>query len=966
MLKTRKSQLRLLRTVSCSLFLTFLLIVQAGDAASRETFRGLTVDAGAISAEKAPEIAGLAREGGFTHLVVQLPFFRGGQDREALAILRRWSSLCEINRLRLVPKWAVCGPKDLILSDPFFELELTPPATGSPWRSQVSPLQDAYWQDALFSKVEAVLRDSQIVTDEICLDFTITVDGKRYGERDGYDDSLLATFPPVANTSMKPEEKKLRVQEPDLEAAYRRHVIERIAHLFRSALDRIDMGAREIRFSIDRYFDNRIYEGIARGLARPGRPTRCFLIQTERHYGRTSLLDALTANHRTRDVLRFAPRLDVTLFRPSEAAWVTQESARAFGGYLAIGLDAAWRDYDDLRPVDLPKAKIADLIRHLAAVQNEGREPERSDPTVPQLRAAQENESVYIRGPLNRNPLFPGGNDVRFEIGTVLPDLKSAQLEVELIHPDLSVDPRIPLEIKLLADGRTEFAVPVETRRSGWHQLLFTARHPVTRVILARDSFALQALPTWDAELDKSYYTRENSARIRVRRHDGGAVESLDPSAVLKVGDGELRARYVPGEDNAVGFLEFDLDSCPPGTHAVSVHGGTSNSGMKKIPLSLIVRPPHFREVKFLRHRGNVLEVDGKPRFALGGYYLDTVGFAAMGATGANASISHIGGTSSEIEATSRDARSAGIGVGVHPPSIHEFLKPGHDDEAEHLRALDCEAAMFYYNVDEPEVNNISVQSMTEMYEFIRSHDPYRPQATVIYGHNEDYERFTPPYIPTVDILMMDYYPLARGPMTRFDYGMKRARIAAAGEIPVWSVPQGFDWRAFGNQPFDPETYSPNEREFRYACYSTVVQGGRGIVFWSTAVLRRHPPMVEVFKNVLSEFSRLHDILVEEDALLRFTLSPCTDALNARAKWSGGKLYLFATNGDWFPTEARFEFQDFKPASIVELRSGKTFQPVEYQDRTQAGADAPMGFVDEIEAAGVRVYVIEPRPKKAG
>ena len=381
----------------------------------------------------------------------------------------------------------------------------------------------------------------------------------------------------------------------------------------------------------------------------------------------------------------------------------------------------------------------------------------------------------------------------------------------------------------------------------------------------------------------------------------------------------------------------------------------------KRIPLSLTKRPPHLREVKFLCHRGNVLEVDGQPRFALGGYYLDTVGFAPMGESGANASISHIGGSSIEIEARSREARSAGIGLGVHPFSIEEFLRAGHDDEAERLQALDCEAAMFYYNVDEPEVNNISVQSMTEMYEFIRSHDPYRPQATVIYGHNRDYERFTPPYISTVDILMMDYYPLERGPMTRFDYGMKRARIAAGGKIPVWSVPQGFDWRAFSNKPFDPETYSPNEREFRYACYSTVVQGGRGIVFWSTAVLSRHPPMVEVFKNVLAEFSRLHDILVEEDALLRFTLSPCTDALNARAKWSGGKLYLFATNGDWFPTKARFVFRDLAPASIVEWRSGKTLQPVEYSDRTSSATGARMGFEDEIEGAGVRVYVIEPR-----
>ncbi|MFH1740317.1 MAG: hypothetical protein ABIH23_15015 [bacterium] len=928
-------------------------------SASTEIFRALIIQPDALNPPDAPDIARLAKDAGFTHLVVQLPCFRGGNDPEALAMLRKWSAICGQNHLHLVPKWLACGPTDLILSDPSLELKKTVSNTGEEQHYFISPLQNEYWQEAIFAKVAAILDDERIHIEEVCIDITMTVDGKVYNESHGYEEEFVKTFDSLLNTQIDSTEMLGYIQKPAVREQFREHVIESIARRFREKLTGLGEKAQGIRFIIDRYHDNRIYEGIARGLAGPGLPTRCFLSHTDRNYGRTELLDDLTRDNPDPDLLWYGPRLDLAVFPPDEAALAVQESSQCFGGYLAFGLDAAWSPIESLVPVQLPKASIADLIQSLATVQREGENSTLPLKTLRQIRDSAENDWVIIRGPLNRHPLFPGRNRVFFEISTILPDLRSAIVETTVVKPDLTVDILSPVTITLSNTEYSKIPIHVNVDREGWHQILSTIRRSTDGLILARKCFPIRALPVWDANLDKSYYTSENTARVRIRHYDDLPVDVLNIEATLSGNGKKIRGQFIPGPDSGIGFVDFPISSLQIGTYAVTITGQAVSKDPTTHTLQLIKRPSHSREIKFLHHRGDIIEVDGVPQFVLGAYSIGPDAFDGMSDCGVNASITGLG-DANQSETINKKAIETGIGLGVHPCSAESFLTDGRDDELEQLRQLDRDAVLFYYNVDEPEVNNISSRVMKEMYDFIHTVDPYRPQVTVIYGHNQDYERFTPPYISTVDVLMMDYYPLSRGPMARFDHGMQRAVVAADERIPVWSVPQGFDWRAFSGKAFDRGTYSPSEDELRYFCYSTVTNGGRGILFWAMYVLQRNPEMVDIFKNVMKEFSSLHDVLIEEDALVRFTLEPCTGALNARGKWHEGKLYLFATNGDWFPVKAIFTFENLVPKSITEWRCGRIIAPF-VRDAADNQSEQPIaGFQDEIEAVGVRVYVIEP------
>ena len=929
----------------------FLALGSTLSVSAAETFRAVRVPA-----EAKLELVQTFQESGFTHVLVQLPYFRGANDPDAIAYLRSWSNACAETQIEMIPHLRLCGPKEAVLSDPIFPADPTRSLDGQESPFKPSLLDTDYWSDSFVRKMRTLLLDDGIAFQEVCLDFTCTIDGKTYEETDGYEEGYLSSFPPVAELQLGQAEMTERIGSLELEVEYRQHAIAKTAEAFAARLEEIGPIAKNIRFGIDGYRHTRLYEGIARGLARTDLPTRCFLHGTESHYGWTPELKALSDDSMQGVTTWVAPRLDISSLLPGELATAAEHLATEFGGFLIYGSRSFWFSAGAQGSAHRLKGSIESLTQALTAARD-GRLAELPPvERIQQLRIAAERRVVTIRGPLNRGPLFPGSNSLVMDLSTIDPELRGARIAGRLIRPELSAEPLEAVNLEFSDDRQGRIEIPITVRRGGWHQVVLTAHHKDSGAILGREAFSLRALPAWDASLDKSYYTIEEGARLRVRRHDGDSVLDLRLSAKLTGADVELKPYPTRSQDLRTTLFLFDISTLPPGEYTVTVSGSAPSEDPEEYILPLHKYPPAKREIKLLHHRGDLLEVDGRPRFVLGAFGVEPEECAALHKLGVNATV---GGFSApdDILPLLDAAAESGIGVGLNPFDPLFFLVGNEDSQKEELAWFDRDAVMFYYNSLNPEEANVSPYALEMLYDFVRTQDPYRPQALEIPANDTRYDDTVPLYLHAMDILLMSSFPLPTGPMARFDRAMIHATQVSDGRAPVWAVPQAFDWRSWDRKHFDAQTYCPGERELRYTCYSTVAHGGRGILFWSLDVLRRHPETIGTLKKVLAEFARLRQVLIQEDAILRLTVEPADGAVHAMGKWYKGNLYLFAVNGDWFPQEVTFRFQRLVPASISEWREGRSIQPF---DASEPGPPEGAGFRDTIEGAGVRLYIIEP------
>ena len=939
-------------TYSCLIVASALLAPGSAESASAaDAFRAVRVPG-----EADPELTQTLQQAGFTHVLVQLSRFRGANDPDAIAYLRSWSRACIETGIEMIPHFRVCGPKEAVLSDPIFPVGPTRSLGGRESPFKPSLLDDDYWTDALVRKLRTLLLDQEIDFKEVCLDFTCTIDGKTYDETDGYEEGYLSSFPPVAELQLGQSETIERIGSLKLESDYRQHVIDRTAEAFAARLEDLGQIGKTIRFGIDGYRHTRLYEGIAKGLARTDLPTRSFLHGTETNYGWTPELKTLSDDPMRAVTMWVAPRLEMSTLLPGELATAAESLATEFGGYLTYGSHQFWFPTEARGSARQLKGSIASLSLALTAAR-EGRASDLPPlERIQQLRTAAERRVVTIRGPMNRGPLFPGANSLVMEVLTIDTALKGVRIAGRLVRPELSAEPLQAVNMEFSDSQQGTIEIPIKVRRGGWHQLVLTAHRKDNGEILARDTFSLRALPAWDASLDKSYYTVEEGARLRVRRLDGESVVDLPINAKLTGVDVEVKPYRTRSQDQRTTLLLFDIATLPPGEYNVTVSTAPLSEDPTQYILPLRKYPVAKREVKLLHHRGDLLEVNGKPRFVLGAFGVEPDECEALGPVGVNATV---GGFSvpDDILPLLDAAAENDIGVGLNPFDPLFFLVGNEDRQKEELAWFDRDAVMFYYNGLNPEEANVSPYALEQLYDFIHAQDPYRPQATEIPANDSAYDDTVPLYLNALDILLMSSFPLPTGPMARFDEAMIRAMQVSDGRAPVWAVPQAFDWRSWDRKHFDAQTYCPGERELRYTCYSTVAHGGRGILFWSLDVLRRHPETIGTLKKVLTEFARLRKVLIQEDALLRYTIEPADGAIHAMGKWYRGNLYLFAVNGGWFPQEATFRFQEFVPATVSEWREGRSIQPF---GAGEPGPPEGAGFRDTIEGAGVRLYIIEP------
>ncbi len=138
-----------------------------------------------------------------------------------------------------------------------------------------------------------------------------------------------------------------------------------------------------------------------------------------------------------------------------------------------------------------------------------------------------------------------------------------------------------------------------------------------------------------------------------------------------------------------------------------------------------------------------------------------------------------------------------------------------------------------WYICDEPDVNHVSYDNMTERDSVCKNTFPEHKTAFVI-GQGKTKIAF----YDICDILMMDWYPVPHLPLESFGQNVALAKQgmidSGCPDKPLWAVVQIFDWKEF--KQFRPDNDRigrfPTKEEIRFMSYDAIFNGATGLFYF--------------------------------------------------------------------------------------------------------------------------------------
>lgn len=158
-----------------------------------------------------------------------------------------------------------------------------------------------------------------------------------------------------------------------------------------------------------------------------------------------------------------------------------------------------------------------------------------------------------------------------------------------------------------------------------------------------------------------------------------------------------------------------------------------------------------------------------------------------------------------------------------------------------------------WYLVDEPDMNRVPPEQVTNANRFIKNLPARKPTTLVIYhGYTSiDYANIT-------DITMIDHYPIPWLPLANFPQHLRMTRLSLGKKKPMIAVLQAFDWSAYPEQlPGETNLRPPTHAEMRCMAYCALAQRANGLFFYAFEggdwKIQEHPEVWEDLKKVVSE-----------------------------------------------------------------------------------------------------------------
>ena len=366
---------------------------------------------------------------------------------------------------------------------------------------------------------------------------------------------------------------------------------------------------------------------------------------------------------------------------------------------------------------------------------------------------------------------------------------------------------------------------------------------------------------------------------------DGGWPKGVRATFSFAGADGETVKLPAAVLRNDEASLAIPVERLAKGTHKVSVAlSDAAGKALGEASLDFTRAdslPP--RAVYVDRHRR--LVVDGKPFFPLGMYWSTITAEHLDIYTNApfNCLMSYVWPKRSQLDlCVARGLKAFANIKSFRNGDVKKRIKPivGHP------------ALLAWYVNDEAPLADL--ESYVSLYRTLREVDPQHPTWAVM-DRLDDLRDF----LPTCDIMGLDPYPVAQKPIGMVAERTRGGRAALFGTMPVWMVPQAFDWTWYRPHLRGKER-PPTLDEIRSMTWQAIAEGANGVIFYSFHGLFKYadkPTFDSLWDSVVEvtrEVKRFEDVLLSvEPAPTPVGVPP---SLSVRTWRFGDVMYLLAVN----------------------------------------------------------------------
>ena len=392
---------------------------------------------------------------------------------------------------------------------------------------------------------------------------------------------------------------------------------------------------------------------------------------------------------------------------------------------------------------------------------------------------------------------------------------------------------------------------------------------------------------------------------------DGGWPKGVRATFSFAGEDGETvnLPAAMPRNDEA--SLAIPVERLAKGTHKVSVAlsdaaGATLGEASLDFTRADSLPP---RAVYVDRHRR--LVVDGKPFFPLGMYWgaitaehLDIYTNAPF-----NCLMPYVWPKRSQLDLCAARGLKAFANI--------KSFRNG--DVKKRIKQIGNHPALLAWYVND-EAPLADLESYVSLYRALREADPQHP-AWAVMDRLDDLRDF----LPTCDIMGLDPYPVAQKPIGMVAERIRDGRASLFGTMPVWMVPQAFDWTWYRPHLRGKER-PPTLEELRSMTWQAIAEGANGVVFYSFHGLFKFADKATFDSLWGSVVEVTREVKRFEDVLLSVEPSPesvgAPPALAVRTWRHGGGVYLLAANTTRDPLVAEIGLAGVVSVCAVELGCG--------------------------------------------
>jgi hypothetical protein len=385
-------------------------------------------------------------------------------------------------------------------------------------------------------------------------------------------------------------------------------------------------------------------------------------------------------------------------------------------------------------------------------------------------------------------------------------------------------------------------------------------------------------------------------------------------------------------------------------------------AGLKKIALSFAIICPMCQAENGTFDSNHWLTQNGQPFLPIGIYSVPSNEIARLRSVGfnviSNPFWAQTQGTSTEfLDAISRKNTYGIIGFEETSDSMNltssQFNAPWVKSYVNSIKR--SSKLMAYYLPDEPIQRNIEIKTLERLYNTIKAADS---NSIIILN---EYIADAPVVAKNAyDVFSYDFYPIGTESIATYRT-LLRDIISKTAPKPTWICLQSYvaktDWE------------EPTRAELWNMAYLALVNGAKGFLVYqhgsnefSDFYIKNYPALWENLQNLISELSRLSNILVFPETPNIKVASPIRP-IDWSLRKNGNTYYLIGVNyaSSTLASEGHFSGRGFKNVKVSIPGFSKGTATIIGGDQVGKKIAVNQGiFTDSFSPYGTKVYSIQP------